>query len=61
LNAHQAALRQRLVRNGQFHLTQVELHGTIWLRTSIMNPMTGPSDLDALIAALRDAASRHQH
>jgi L-2,4-diaminobutyrate decarboxylase len=61
LNAHQAALRLHLVRSGQFHLTQVELHDTIWLRTSIMNPMTGPSDLDALIAALRDAASRHQH
>lgn len=55
LNAHQAALRARLVRNGQFHLTQVELHDTIWLRTSIMHPMTAPVDLDALIIALREA------
>lgn len=60
LNAHQTALRQRLVRNGEFHLTQVELHGTIWLRTSIMNPLTGPGDLDALLVALRDASARLQ-
>jgi L-2,4-diaminobutyrate decarboxylase len=58
LNTHQAALRLQLVRTGQFHLTQVELHGTIWLRTSIMNPMTGPDDLDTLIVALREASTR---
>jgi L-2,4-diaminobutyrate decarboxylase len=53
LSAHQAALRSQLVRSGQFHLTQVALHDAIWLRTTIMNPLTRPEDFDALISALR--------
>ena len=54
LNANQANLRQELVRSGRFHLTQVELHGTLWLRTTIMNPLTSPLEHAALIEAIRD-------
>lgn len=49
LSRHQAEIRQRIVRNGDFHLTQVEWHGEIWLRTTIMNPLTNEADLQALI------------
>ena len=49
LNNHQSRLRQHIVQSGEFHLTQVELHGQVWLRTTLMNPFTGPDDLDALI------------
>ncbi|WP_286162444.1 pyridoxal phosphate-dependent decarboxylase family protein [Methylobacillus flagellatus] len=52
MNAHQTALRQRLVQSGAFHITQVTLDGQIWLRTALMNPFTSAEDLDALLAAL---------
>lgn len=50
---NQAAIRQKLVESGAFHLTQVNLHDEVWLRTTIMNPFTAESDLDALLAAIR--------
>ena len=55
LNALQAKLRMALVQSGAFHLTQVRLHGALWLRTTLMNPVTQESDLDALLLALRSA------
>ena len=53
LNTHQAALRKKLVESGAFHLTQVKLDNQLWLRTTIMNPLTAESDLDALLEAIR--------
>jgi L-2,4-diaminobutyrate decarboxylase len=51
----QAALRKVLVKSGTFHLTQVNLHGQIWLRATVMNPFTTAQDLDALLVKLREA------
>jgi L-2,4-diaminobutyrate decarboxylase len=51
----QAALRQKVVESGFFHLTQVNLHGIVWLRTTVMNPFTAEQDLDALLECLREA------
>jgi L-2,4-diaminobutyrate decarboxylase len=53
LNTHQAALRKQLVESGAFHLTQVKLDNQLWLRTTIMNPLTTESDLDALLEEIR--------
>ena len=53
LNMHQAALRKKLVESGAFHLTQVKLDNQLWLRTTIMNPLTTESDLDALLEKIR--------
>lgn len=53
LNACQAALRRKLVESGAFHLTQASIHGTIWLRATVMNPLTTGEDLDALLVELR--------
>jgi len=49
LNRHQADLRKNIVESGQFHLTQVELDGKLWLRTTLMNPFTQQAHLQALI------------
>lgn len=49
----QAELRKALVESGAFHLTQVNLHGKVWLRTTVMNPFTAESDLDALLEGIR--------
>lgn len=57
LDAHQASLRKTLVESGAFHLTQVKLEDRLWLRTTVMNPLTAESDLDALLLAIREAAA----
>jgi len=57
LNRHQAYLRQHIVKSGAFHLTQVELHGNLWLRTTLMNPFTQAEDLDALMTLIATIAS----
>ncbi len=49
----QAALRRRLVESGAFHLTQASIHGDIWLRVTIMNPLTCEEDLLALLETIR--------
>ena len=52
INQHQSHIRQHIVQHGEFHLTQVDLHGSTWLRTTLMNPFTTAQDLDALLDAL---------
>lgn len=55
-----ALIRRNLVESGAFHLTQVQLHSQTWLRTTIMNPYTSDKDFDALLDAIRKAASANQ-
>ncbi|HEY0268771.1 MAG TPA: pyridoxal-dependent decarboxylase, partial [Methyloradius sp.] len=57
LNLLQASIRKKLIENGAFHLTQVTLHDHTWLRTTLMNPVTQASDLEALLLAVKQAAS----
>jgi L-2,4-diaminobutyrate decarboxylase len=49
----QAEIRNKLVESGAFHLTQVKLGNQLWLRTTIMSPLTSASDLDALLEKVR--------
>ena len=49
LNQRQTYIRQNIVKSGAFHITQVEHGGKLWLRTSIMNPLTTSEDFDALL------------
>lgn len=59
-----AALRQQLLRNGTFYL--VQLHHTpkgepnaLWLRCTILNPLTTKSDLDALLDEIETALAEN--
>ncbi len=52
LNQCQANIRQTIVKSGAFHITQVEHYGKLWLRTSIMNPLTTAEDFDALLLTI---------
>ena len=56
LNLLQASIRKKLIESGAFHLTQMTLHGVTWLRTTLMNPMTQASDLDALLTSIKQLA-----
>jgi len=55
LDAHQARLREAVVRRGDFYLVQARLRGELWLRVTLMNPLTTLEDLRRLLAELRGA------
>ena len=53
LDAHNRALRQRVVEGGQFYIVGTQLADGYYLRSAIMNPLIEPTDFDALIEHLR--------
>jgi L-2,4-diaminobutyrate decarboxylase len=53
--ADQDLIRDRLVASGRFLVVRTALRGKVYLRTALMNPLTSASDLDALMAAVREA------
>ncbi len=58
LDAHNKALRQRVVEDGQFYIVGTQLDGAYWLRSAIMNPLIEPADFDALLEHLRSLCPR---
>ena len=56
LDMLQVRLRETLRDRGGFHLVQTTLRGHVWLRVTLINPLTTDADLDALLEALRRAA-----
>lgn len=57
-DALQVRLRERLVTRGDFYLVQTRLPKGVYLRTTLINPLTTDADLDALMEALRTAGRR---
>ncbi|WP_164017601.1 pyridoxal phosphate-dependent decarboxylase family protein [Pyxidicoccus trucidator] len=57
-DALQARLRERLVTRGDFYLVQTKLPKGVYLRVTLINPLTTDADLDAMLEALRTAARR---
>ena len=55
LDAHQAAVRMRIITRGMFYPVQTMLRGTRWLRTSLMHPFTSRDDLQRLLDEVRTA------
>jgi L-2,4-diaminobutyrate decarboxylase len=53
LDAHNRALRQRVVEDGRFYIVGTQLASGYHLRSTIMNPLIEPHDLDELIEHLR--------
>ncbi len=47
--AFQSKVREQIIREGSFYLVKTKLSGQTWLRTTIINPMTELSDLEALL------------
>ncbi len=58
LDALQDAVRDTLVRDGDFYLVRTRLRGRTWLRVTLMSPYTRDADLDALLEAVRACAAR---
>lgn len=55
LDALQSRLREQLVTRGDFYLVQTTLPSGVYLRTTLVNPLTSDAELDALMEALRRA------
>jgi L-2,4-diaminobutyrate decarboxylase len=55
-NQFQHAVRTALVRSGKFYIVQTVIDGVAALRTTVMNPLTTPDDLEELIHAIRAAS-----
>src|SRR5581483_9205957 len=61
LDRVQARVRSALVARGSFYLVQTRLRGRLFLRSALINPLTGEAELaelaDAVRVAAREAAS----
>jgi L-2,4-diaminobutyrate decarboxylase len=42
-------IRQRLLQDGRFYIVQTILHNQLYLRVSLMNPLTTTQDLQELL------------
>lgn len=52
-----STLREQLVESGAFYIVQTKLHGRVWLRTALMNPLSSGTDLDCLLDRLEADAN----
>lgn len=53
-----SVIRRTLVREGKFYITQTQLDGRVWLRVTVMNPLTTSKDLGDLIMEIKQVAAR---
>jgi len=58
LDAMQDGVRQQILEGGRFFLVRTRLRDAVWLRTTLMSPLTVVDDLDALLAEIRAAGGR---
>lgn len=56
-NRWQAELRSRVLARGAYYLVQTQLRDTVYLRTTIIHPLTTAALLDELLVELRRAAA----
>ncbi|SDJ74835.1 L-2,4-diaminobutyrate decarboxylase [Catalinimonas alkaloidigena] len=49
LNALNRRIRRQLLEEGNFYIVQTQLGSDVYLRTTLMNPFTSETDLDALL------------
>jgi L-2,4-diaminobutyrate decarboxylase len=53
LNQINSEIRDTIIKEGSFYIVQVELDGKIWLRLTIINPVTSLDDLIGLLVRVR--------
>jgi L-2,4-diaminobutyrate decarboxylase len=54
LNRINAGIRDRIIKEGSFYIVQVELNGKIWIRLTIINPVTSANDLKDLLEKIKE-------
>lgn len=53
LNEAQAFIRQRILNSGKYYLVQTNLRGNVYLRVTLLNPLTLQEDLESLMDLIR--------
>lgn len=56
-NAYQLAIRNEIVKQGNFYITSAVVNDVRYLRLSIMNPLTNKEHIEELLEAIVDLAS----
>ena len=54
LDALNTRIRRKMLEDGRFYIVQTTLRGRVWLRVSLMNPLTTDAHLGALLDAVID-------
>lgn len=52
LNQVNAVIRDRIVKEGSFYIVQVEIDGKLYIRTTIINPVTTVQELSGLLSTI---------
>lgn len=58
LNRMNAAIRDKIIKEGKFYIVQTELDEKLWLRVTIINPLTTEEDLKLLLDTIAETAGR---
>jgi L-2,4-diaminobutyrate decarboxylase len=56
LNLINASIRDKIIKEGSFYIVQAELDGKIWIRLTIINPVTSEEDIRNLLNRITDVA-----
>jgi L-2,4-diaminobutyrate decarboxylase len=56
INKLNSIIRDKIIKGGSFYIVQAELDGKIWLRVTIINPVTAEIDLRNLLAEIKNIA-----
>ena len=59
LNKVNAGIRDKIIKEGSFYIVQTELNGEIWLRLTIINPVTSEKDLRSLLKRISEIGEKH--
>lgn len=54
LNRINSEIRERIIKEGSFYIVQAELDSKIWLRLTIINPVTAQKDLEDLLLKIKE-------
>jgi L-2,4-diaminobutyrate decarboxylase len=58
INQINAAIRDKIIKEGSFYIVQAELDGKIWIRLTIINPVTSENDLKDLLKRVLEIGQR---
>jgi L-2,4-diaminobutyrate decarboxylase len=52
LNSLNGAIRDSIIKDGSFYIVQTEIGGNLWLRVTIINPLTTIADMELLLKTI---------
>ncbi len=58
LNKINALIRDKIIKGGSYYFVQTELEGKLWLRTTLLNPVTDIGDLRELIDRIKEVGAK---